>query len=1689
MERLLKKCEGVKFQVDVIYEYLSSVKPDEATGAVKTTAKTLESKRNALIVYREKYESYFEELCVEVNPELLGNVQKAYLSFEQKCTRCEEIIDILRQSFFPEEIKGNKDGEHNMLEAFKELINAQTESLKQITTHQQESLKEIASSISKKDVNLNAKLPKLDLKSFSGGYSEWSEFFDTFKSAVDSNSSLAPVQKLQYLKACLKGDAAALVKNLNLNDTNYGIALDLLKGRYENIKNIREAHLDNIFNVSTMVKKSASNIRKLCVIMNENIQALRNVGEPVDQWNSLLVYHCKKKLDSDTRFEWEKSTANVVNPTFKQMLDFLNDFAYALESSEEKAKRVSHGYKANAQATTKCLNVVHKNNCFLCEGDHHLAYCPDYTRLNAHEKKTKIIGLKLCLNCFSRQHFVSKCPKPASCRTCKKKHHPTLHVDDQPKENIEASNTSKSNSNNVSTLIGTLSNVNKEVLLATALVNARSYCGQGILCRVLVDPGSQSSFVTRGFIQRLRLKGSKLNNKINVHGIGGVSKGMITQAACIMLSSLHSKDCVELNALVIDRITSNVPQRTVMELDWTGLRDLQLADEHFTTTGPVDILLGADVYPRLILDGMQVCKSPDGQLLAQQSIFGWIITGSAKARLSDVKAKETETRVKFSKDHSYVEHNSTLSHFVETDDLLRRFWEVEEIPSVKCWSLEEKQCEDHFQSTTYRGSDGRYVVSLPLKDDFTLGESRSQALNRLLQNERRLSRDSKLRESYNANVKEYLQLHHAERVPSDELNDVNSYYMPHHGVVKDSSSTTKLRVVFDASAKSSTGTSLNDCLMIGPKVQDDLFDILMRFRIHPIAFSADIAKMYRQVELNVHDRNFHRFLWREDPSEIVREYRMTRVTFGVASSAYHAQRVLVKLANDEEDNYPLASPIIKRDMYMDDCLSGAADIPTGMETQRQLIDMLKGGGFNLRKWSSNSTEILEALPQDLREMKYDFNLDLGQSEYVIKTLGMYLCPLKDEFLFKVQPIECLSDVNVFTKRQFLADSSRLFDPLGLLAPVLVKAKIMFQKLWLLGVSWDDPLAEEFLHDWRLWRTGLTELTKLRVSRCLVPEETVTRYELHGFCDASESAYAAVVYLRTLTSNGDTLSRLIAAKTKVAPLKKISLPRLELCGAHLLAKLMRRIQTTFCNLEPFICCWTDSMVALCWIRGDPNKWKTFVGNRVSQIQDLVHPSNWYYCPTEVNPADIASRGVNASEFLKCTDWFGAPAWLSERPETWPRQPNISSTEESNVEHRKSHTTTISKSSTKSILSLFQYSSFMKVLRVLSWCRRWSPGKTSVSRTGPLTTEELKSSLLLLVKDVQSEGFSTEIDCLKAKKTIPCGSKLISLNPFLDKDDVLRVGGRLDQATMVYDRKYPIILPKNHELTRLIIDNEHLKNLHAGPQLLLATLRQKYWIIGARNVIRQSLHKCVTCRRNKATSLQQIMGVLPKERVTPKKAFNTTGVDYAGPVLLKIGRGRGRRNEKAWIALFVCLAVKAVHLELVTSLSTEAFLAAFRRFISRRGKPSSMFSDNGTNFVGANRELRQFISKDEHNDIVRKALQQDQIEWHFMPQKASHFGGLWEAGVKSVKYHLRRVVGDVGLTFEEMSTVLCQIEACLNSRPLTAISTDPSDLQALTPGHFLIGEPLNRPSKNPAFSGLNFVLTASFIFLTIILPSTC
>ncbi|XP_055309622.1 uncharacterized protein LOC129573263 [Sitodiplosis mosellana] len=323
----------------------------------------------------------------------------------------------------------------------------------------------------------------------------------------------------------------------------------------------------------------------------------------------------------------------------------------------------------------------------------------------------------------------------------------------------------------------------------------------------------------------------------------------------------------------------------------------------------------------------------------------------------------------------------------------------------------------------------------------------------------------------------------------------------------------------------------------------------------------------------------------------------------------------------------------------------------------------------------------------------------------------------------------------------------------------------------------------------------------------------------------------------------------------------------------------------------------------------------------------------------------------------------------------------------------------------------------------------------------------------LKLVQCEAFGKEIHTIQANESLLTNSRIKGLAPFIDQNNIIRVRGRLQRSNFPYDQRHPIIMPKSHHFTRLLIDHSHEVTLHGGVSLTLAHLRHQYWLVSGRQTVASRLRKCVTCFRSKPEVSSQLMGNLPYHRVNPPtRPFVATGVDYTGAIELKSSKYRGNTTHKGYIVVFICLATKAVHLEAVTGMSTEHFLCALHRFIGRRGLCQHMFSDNGTNFIGADNALN---AKSIESDIVPKLAERG-IQWHFNPPHSPNFGGLWEANVKSTKYHLERIIEGTRLTYEELSTVLVRIESCLNSRPLCPLTSDIDDLDVLTPGHFLIGE---------------------------------
>ncbi|XP_058827601.1 uncharacterized protein LOC131687526 [Topomyia yanbarensis] len=570
-------------------------------------------------------------------------------------------------------------------------------------------------------------------------------------------------------------------------------------------------------------------------------------------------------------------------------------------------------------------------------------------------------------------------------------------------------------------------------------------------------------------------------------------------------------------------------------------------------------------------------------------------------------------------------------------------------------------------------------------------------------------------------------------------------YLPHHPVFKESSSTTKVRVVFDGSAKTSTNRSLNEVLLTGPVIQDELFDLMLRFRKHAVALVADVKKMYRQIRIHPEDTSLQRILWRFDPSEPVKSYELQTVTYGLAPSSFLATRVLKQLAIDCEAMYQIGARAVSEDFYMDDFLSGADTIEHAPKLRDEVQLLMAEGGFQLRKWSSNRREVLNDLPSEALGETATLHFE---SEQRVKTLGVAWDPEPDEFCIDVQKVD---DNAQWTKRKIFSAIAKLCDPLGLVSPVIAWVKIRLQHLWLSSIDWDEPAPHDIVARWSEFYAQLPLLQGFKISRFIFLPGTSTS-QFHVFCDASEVRYGACIYARSASKEAQVKVELIASKSRVAPLKRLSLPRLKLCAALLGAKIYSKVSAAL-RMEGNPCWfWSDSMVTLHWIRAPPNTWQTFIGNRTAEIQQLTHGHSWNHVKGSENPADHISRGMLPDEFTHSINWRCGPPWLIN-DDQWPRNDMLIAPLEDVLERRKVVAVVQKKIPAgpviRVILLILATGSRYRIYA--TFCKRLS-SKNSRQHTSFLSTKELERAKEALAKGVQCKEFAQELKDLKQKNRI-------------------------------------------------------------------------------------------------------------------------------------------------------------------------------------------------------------------------------------------------------------------------------------------------------------------------------------------------
>ncbi|XP_055306907.1 uncharacterized protein LOC129571167 [Sitodiplosis mosellana] len=834
----------------------------------------------------------------------------------------------------------------------------------------------------------------------------------------------------------------------------------------------------------------------------------------------------------------------------------------------------------------------------------------------------------------------------------------------------------------------------------------------------------------------------------------------------------------------------------------------------------------------------------------------------------------------------------------------------------------------------------------------------------------------------------------------------------------------------------------------GPSFENDyLLDAIKRFwSWEEVAETVPWTTEEHAVErlfAQTHYRNEQgRIFWRESPQDPLLEYWLTSVNFGLSSSLHCACRAMIQCGKDNAQQYPHAAKTIESDFYVDDGLFGSESVEVGKLLCREVDLVLKSAGFELRNWSSNSKDI-----EDLFESSSNAIVTLEMKDDT-KVLGLNWIKSSDELAIRVN----VNAKDPTSKRQLLSQFASLYDPNGFISPLIVTGKQIVQKLWKIqDQKWDTPIPTAIAQEWSAFYASLHLLQAFRIPRW-ISMKTGTTIELHGFADASKKAYGGNIYVRAIDEQGRFMTTLLTSKSKIAPLVgNPTIPRLELQAAVILSKMLKH------TIE------------------------TFVGNRIAAITANTPSKVWAHVRTEDNPADLISRGMKAQDLVTSDFWKHGPNWLQKDKSEWPK-PKLKVTQEDKeaiLNECEPQNVSVMLSCTpigfKEWNLIDRFSDWSKIIRITAIVMRFAhnaqqkdPRNRTVGRA--LKAHETRNAAGYWIKCAQAVAYHVEIQCLKARDDqFPAKSKILPLNPRLDENDILVAGGRLRNAQIEQDRKCPFIVPPKSRVCQLIMQQAHKDTYHGGVQMMMAHIRTTYWIPTLRAQLKQIVSRCAPCTRHAKKTQDQLMADLPIERVTPSRPFLRCGVDMAGPFNVRLTdkiklntRARVLHDTelKGYIAIFVCLTTRAVHLEPVMAMTSDAFKAAYLRFVARRGRPQKMFSDHGTNFVGANRELNEAHESWEASEL-RQYVNAQGTRWKFITPAAPHEGGLWEAAVKSMKHHLRRVMGPHKYTFEGIATLLAGIEACLNSRPICAMSDDPNDMQALTPAHFIIGCPLTLP----------------------------
>ena len=1317
--------------------------------------------------------------------------------------------------------------------------------------------------------------------------------------------------------------------------------------------------------------------------------------------------------------------------------------------------------------------------------------------MNLKERQAAVLKHGLCRGCLKRGHIWRQCSKKQECTICGRRHPTSLHDDaftprtpqdqdsgrhgtgQRTRQDHQAGQAS-GQPRAEATSLRVVSGVGDErpgcihSMILPVYVHHRSRPDNKILVYAVLDPQSDACFVTEAARSALEVEGQDVTLELKtVTGQSVVSSSAVQD---LVVESAQGGDAVALpqcfSREVIPADRASIPRRESARR-WPHLRSVADQLPLYHPSAEIGLLIGANcpkaVKPRDAITGS------DDDPWAVRSVLGWGIVGP----VSDPTDASACLYVDAGKGDRKLCHFAFRTSAREVTPLqVSQMFEQDfkETRTEKPQSVEDRMFMKRMNEEIHQKPDGHYEMPLPLKHKgVKLPNNRSVAVQRLKGLRSRLVRNDAFRHDYTTFMEAMVVSGHAEKVPNEELklDSGRTWYLPHHGVYNPKKPG-KLRVVFDCSVEFG-GQVLNDQLLQGPDMTNNLTGILCRFRMKPVALTCDLQGMFNQVGVNSEDRNFLRFLWWEngDVEQPPQEFRMTTHLFGARSSPACAMFALMKTADDYEENYGAeAAEFLRKNFYIDDGLTSVDTEENAISLINSTRKMCERGGFHMHKVLSNSVKVLETVPPESRCSELQ-RLDVGTSSLPIqRALGVEWDTKTDVLQFSVDPRD-----KPPTRRGILSTVSSLFDPLGFVSPFVLRGKQILKELCRDGFGWDDPVPDAIMTRWNEWTSDLEAVSELRIPRCYTSSDfgATKSAELHHFSDASTQGYGQCSYLRLIDEQDRVCCQLVMSKARVTPSKPVTVPRLELTAALISVQVscfLREELGIECLTEYF---WTDSQVVLGYISNEARKFHVFVANRIQQIREATEPGQWRYVESKLNPADLASRGVSAAELRSSELWWHGPAFLSST-DPLPEPEVDTALEQTDPELKRESPVAVvlqtAASETTCFASLTErlerFSDWHRARRAVALCLRYRDvllGRRSSSGC-PLTVDELQKAQTVIVRAVQEEAFPEELKRLKNEKDtttqqevktkqVKKTSKLYRLDPYIRADGVVCVGGRIRRANLPADQLHPVVLPRDGHITRLVVEHCHKGVHHAGRGMTIAEIRSAgFWIVGVRSAVSRHILKCVMCRKIRGTPQEQKMSDLPEDRLTPSEPFTYCGVDLFGPFYVK----ERRSVLKRWGVMFTCLASRSVHIETVNSLSTDSFLNAYRRFVGRRGPIRTLRCDRGTNFVGGKAAMEAALKEMDADKIQRELLKDncDWIDFQMNAPCASHMGGAWERMIRSARAALDSVLSCHAeqLDDEVLRTVMVEVEAVINSRPLTCAEMTQVDVvEPLTPNQIL------------------------------------